>query len=384
MVWVEQPVGTGFSQGTPTAKNEADVAQQFLGFFKNFLETFDLHNRKVYITGESYAGYYVPYIADAMLNSNDTKNFGVEGIMIYDPSTSTEAVQMQIPAAAYVDYFAPLFSLNSTFTSYIHTQAAACGYTEFLDKYLVYPPPGPLPNPPLSNDKADKCDLWDDIFNAVSLINPCFDIYQIATTCPLLWDVLGFPGSFNYLPTGAEVYFNRTDVQKAINAPLMPWTECGGPVFVGGGDTSAPSGLSVLPHVIERLNKTIIGHGALDYILISNGTLLMIQNMTWNGLQGFQQKPADDFYVPYHTLQDPMTLAGAGVFGTTHTERGLTWVYTSLSGHMIPQYAPSAAYRQLEFLLGRISSLTEKSSFTTDPDGANGGKSGNATMMRYV
>ena len=95
MVWVEQPVGTGFTQGTPTATDEIDVASQFLGFWQNFVDTFGLQNRKVYITGESYAGYYVPYIADAMLNTNDTTSFGVEAIMINDPSTSTEAVQMQ-------------------------------------------------------------------------------------------------------------------------------------------------------------------------------------------------------------------------------------------------------------------------------------------------
>lgn len=66
-VWVEQPVGTGFSQGTPTATNELEVAAQFLGWFKNFVDTFGLHGRKVYIAGESYAGYYVPYIADGKL-----------------------------------------------------------------------------------------------------------------------------------------------------------------------------------------------------------------------------------------------------------------------------------------------------------------------------
>ncbi len=72
MVWVEQPVGTGFSQGTPTATSETDVAAQFMGFWENFVDTFGLHNRKIFIAGESYAGYYVPYIADAFLNENDT------------------------------------------------------------------------------------------------------------------------------------------------------------------------------------------------------------------------------------------------------------------------------------------------------------------------
>ena len=58
------------------------------------------------------------------------------------------------------------------------------------------------------------------------LINPCWDVYQVATTCPLLWDVLGFPGSIGYLPEGASVYFNRTDVQRAVNAPIQEWEEC--------------------------------------------------------------------------------------------------------------------------------------------------------------
>jgi carboxypeptidase D len=60
MVWVEQPVGTGFTQGTPTANSTEEAAQQFLGFWKNFIDTFDLKGRKVYIAGESYAGKYIP------------------------------------------------------------------------------------------------------------------------------------------------------------------------------------------------------------------------------------------------------------------------------------------------------------------------------------
>ena len=169
-----------------------------------------------------------------------------------------------VPAVAYVDYWDPLFSLNASFMADIHTRADRCGYTQFLDNYLVFPPKGPLPSPPDAN--APGCDLWDDIFAAASLVNPCFDIYQIATTCPLLWDVLGFPGSFDYLPDGATIYFNRSDVQKAINAPPTNWEECAGPVFAGNGnDKSPPSGLSILPSVIERTNKTIIGHGMLDY-----------------------------------------------------------------------------------------------------------------------
>jgi len=61
MIWVEQPVGTGFTKGNRTVNtNEEMVAADFLGFFKNFIDTFGLHNKKIFISGESYAGYYVP------------------------------------------------------------------------------------------------------------------------------------------------------------------------------------------------------------------------------------------------------------------------------------------------------------------------------------
>jgi len=95
MIWVEQPVGTGFSQGVPDATNETTVAAEFLGFFKNFIDTFGLQNKRIYITGESYAGYYVPYIADAMLNAKDSTYYDLQSIMIYDPSTSYNVVQEQ-------------------------------------------------------------------------------------------------------------------------------------------------------------------------------------------------------------------------------------------------------------------------------------------------
>lgn len=244
----------------------------------------------------------------------------------------------------------------------IHARADKCGYTEYMNKYLKFPPVSKLPEPKhTAND--DGCALWNDILNAVLLTNPCFDMYQVATTCPLLWDVLGFPGSFDYLPEGAQIYFNRTEVQKAINAPVQPWAECSNGVLER--DSSPQSSFEALPYVIDRLDRTIIVHGDLDYILISNGTLLTIQNMTWGGVQGFQSAPANDFFVPYHDDYSYGTLSASGVMGTWHTERKLTFLEQSLSGHMVPQYQPSSAYRQLEFLLGRVESLNSTKPFST-------------------
>ena len=95
MIWIDQPVSTGFSPGNITVNDELDVASQFRGFWKNFIETFSMQGYKIYITGESYAGQYIPYIASGFLDQNDTKYFNLKGIQINDPSINDDDVMIQ-------------------------------------------------------------------------------------------------------------------------------------------------------------------------------------------------------------------------------------------------------------------------------------------------
>ncbi|KAI1099531.1 alpha/beta-hydrolase [Jackrogersella minutella] len=370
VVWVEQPIGTGFSRGKVTATSEEDVAAQMMGFWKNFVDTFSLQGYKVYIAGESYAGAFCPYIASAMLDVNDTAYFDVSGMMIYDPVLGDSVVQDSATVVPFVDYHHNLMGFNDTFSAYIHGQHDTCGFADYNAKFLVYPPSGPQPASYGDGVSRECRDLWNSVLSEVMSINPCFDVYQVATTCPLLYDVLGFPGTLGYLPEGGEIYFDRADVKAAIHADVnTTWEECSSDsVFVDGNDSSDPSSWAVLPHVIDATKNVVIGHGTLDMILLPNGTLLTIQNTTWGGQLGFQSPPVEPFFVPFHTLstndeiesETDMTklgsIAGAGVMGTAHTERGLTY------------YAPSAAFRQLEFLLGHVDSLSSVQPFTTEPN----------------
>jgi carboxypeptidase D len=81
VLWVEQPVGTGFSIGDVTATSEEEIAEDFANFLLNFQKTFGISKFKIVVTGESYAGRYVPYISAEILNrkEKDPEHFNLTG-----------------------------------------------------------------------------------------------------------------------------------------------------------------------------------------------------------------------------------------------------------------------------------------------------------------
>ncbi|KAH6643429.1 serine carboxypeptidase [Truncatella angustata] len=371
VLWIDQPVGTGYTSGEPTYHNESEVADQFRGFWKNFVDTFGMHNYKVYVTGESYAGLYVPYVAGGMIDQNDTEYFDVNGIIVYDGVLSD--ISGDIVTVPFVDYWHGLFPFNQSFSENIHKAHESCGYAEYLDKYLVYPPSGQQPNDrqPGINDNHTMylpgCDVVNNVFEAILDLNPCFNIYEVSAQCPLPYDPLGFAAANFYSPPGAPtIYFNRTEVKQALHVPIdTDWEVCKDGVFPYG-DRSAPSSIVQIPKIIDKTQNVQLVHGILDLVLFENVTLLTIQNMTWGGQLGFQERPTEPLFVPYHVSPDLGTAAGSGVLGTAHTERGLTYSTVMLSGHEVPGFQPSVAYRQLEVLLGRVENLQSRVPFTTD------------------
>ncbi|KAJ7476943.1 Alpha/Beta hydrolase protein [Mycena galericulata] len=343
MLWVEQPVGTGFSQGTPNIKDENDLAAQLVGFLQQFLEVFsELNGKKLYLSGESYAGQYVPYIANYIYEHPTALDLSLQGIWISDPVLGWNVVQAEIPVVDFVHKYTNVFSFNQSFMAELDAIAEKCNYAGYYDKFATYPPAGPLPLPGKSTNFDRGCDVWDTVFDAALVKNPVFNIYRIFDTFPTLWDVLGFPGSFPDTQL-SPLYFDRKDVKLAIHAPTdVDWTECSNINVFPHGDASPPSALSVLPNVIEKSVRTVIAHGLADFILIAEGARIVIQNMTWNGQQGFQTPIANDSFI----------VDGVGSLGTAHTERGLTYLEVELSGHMIPQFSPLASFQGMAFLMG--------------------------------
>lgn len=283
VLWIENPIGTGFSEGTPTAKNEEDIAAQFAGFMGQFLNVFsELKGKKFWITGESYAETMIPYIADYVYFHPGLLDLNLQGIWMGDPIMSWPVVNV-IPALDFVHKYEHVFSLNQTFLKHLDETAKKCHYAGYMEKYVTYPPKGPFPLPGKNTSAVPGCDVWTDILDAALLINPGFNTYRIFDMYPILWDMLGFPGTFPDVQV-SPVYFDRPDVKQAIHAPLnTSWVLCS---FLNNvsvfptGDASLPPVFTVLPSVIEKSNRSVIIHGQGDYEVISEGSRIAIQKCT--------------------------------------------------------------------------------------------------------
>jgi carboxypeptidase D len=54
VLWIDSPLGTGWSTGAPAAANEHDVSAQLVGFLQQFLGVFsEMKGKNLYLTGES-------------------------------------------------------------------------------------------------------------------------------------------------------------------------------------------------------------------------------------------------------------------------------------------------------------------------------------------
>ncbi|GFQ00208.1 serine carboxypeptidase-like 49 [Phtheirospermum japonicum] len=121
ILFVDQPIGTGFSYTTketdiPTTSEEAavhfyDFIQAFFGNHPEYVKN------DFYITGESYAGHYIPAFAAQVLHGNKNKtglHINLKGMAIGNGWTNSE-----VQYATYPDYAIQMKLINQSQYKYL-------------------------------------------------------------------------------------------------------------------------------------------------------------------------------------------------------------------------------------------------------------------------
>ena len=85
LVFIEQPAGVGFSKFTDPdfTWNDDLTAENLLAGVKDFLNTFpEIKSNPFYVSGESYAGVYIPYLATYALEDTSSDRINFQGILV--------------------------------------------------------------------------------------------------------------------------------------------------------------------------------------------------------------------------------------------------------------------------------------------------------------
>lgn len=104
VVYVDQPIGTGFSTGsTGNGTNNSDNTIAAVQWLENFFDTFpDMRSKNIHLMGESFAGVFLPYIAQAIQAQNATMKVKLSSLSLGNSMWGNEAAMGDAIALSYL------------------------------------------------------------------------------------------------------------------------------------------------------------------------------------------------------------------------------------------------------------------------------------------
>ncbi|CCA72939.1 related to KEX1 protein precursor [Serendipita indica DSM 11827] len=155
--YIDQPVGTGYStaEAGTYVKDEDQMAQDFVNVLRNLVAVFpSLKRRPLYITGESYAGTYIPYIAKALTTLSTDSPVNLAKIAIGNGAMGNYGAFVEYSVLSILQSYPALIDFNSTVYEYFVEQYNLCGYNMTLE----YPARGVYPTirDPTRNDGRSR------------------------------------------------------------------------------------------------------------------------------------------------------------------------------------------------------------------------------------
>ncbi len=84
ILWLDQPTNVGFSYGNSTETSLEQVGENIFLFLQKFVTSKQpaFINRDLYITGESFAGHYIPAASQFILQHQKEFTLRLKGIVI--------------------------------------------------------------------------------------------------------------------------------------------------------------------------------------------------------------------------------------------------------------------------------------------------------------
>ncbi|XP_047310829.1 serine carboxypeptidase-like 25 [Impatiens glandulifera] len=333
LLFLETPAGVGFSYTNRSSDlyNTGDrrTAMDSLIFLRRWMERFPRYkNRDVYLTGESYAGHYVPQLAKQIMDYNNDKTnrfrIRLKGFMV--GNAVTDNYYDNLGTVTY--WWSHAMISDKTYHKLINT----CDFKLLQQKessecesFYSYAMDKEFGNIDQYNIYAVPCNKSDDQRRAFT--GQTASLPHRRPLSKSRW-LSGYdPCTENY----AEVYYNRPDVQKALHANVTgihyKWTACSDTLNRNWNDTD----VSVLP-----IYRELIAAGLRIWVFSGDIDSVVPVTATRFSLAQLKLETKTPWYPWYIKKQ---------VGGWTEVYKGLTFATVRGAGHEVPLFKPRAAFQ---------------------------------------
>ncbi|KAM1263526.1 hypothetical protein ACFX2G_029134 [Malus domestica] len=322
VLFLESPAGVGFSYSNRTsdydASGDRNTAADNYVFLVNWLERFpEYKGREFYISGESYAGHYVPQLAHTILNHNKRANktiINLKGIII-----GNAVINDETDSKGMYDYLATHALISDKTANNINK------YCNFAANATTQPKECND-----ATDAANKDTYYVDIYNIYAPL--CLSTNLTAK--PKRTSIFEFDPCSEYYAYG---YLNRPDVQQALHANVTKlshdWEPCSD-IITHWGD-SASTVLPLLHEFLDNGLRVWIFSGDIDGRVPVTSTKYSIDKMN----------------LAVKTEWHAWFLSGEVGGYTQVYEGGLTFATVREAGHQVPSYQPARGLSLIKHFL---------------------------------
>lgn len=320
LLFLESPAGVGFSYSNTSSDlytaGDNRTAEDAYAFLESWFARFPQYkHRDFYIAGESYAGHYVPQLAQLVYERNkgvenpviNLKGFMVGNAVTDDYNDYVGTFEYWWTHGLISDSTYKILQVTCDFDSSTHPSSACDEAFDLADKemgnidaYSIYTPPCNSSSSLRHRLRGRHHHLWTS-----RAYDPCTESYS-------------------------KIYFNHPEVQKALHANVTgisySWKTCSDIV----GEYWADSPLSMLPIYQELIAADLriwVFSGDTDSVVPVTATRYSIDAL---------ELPTITKWYPWYD--------NGRVGGWSQVYKGLTLVTVTGAGHEVPLHRPRQAF----------------------------------------
>ncbi|CAI2370516.1 unnamed protein product [Moneuplotes crassus] len=312
VLYVDQPLGSGFSSTQKPehrARDQDDVNEALYLFLVKFIEKYpEFKGRNFYITGESYAGHYVPGITAYIISQNNPDmnlissaigngwvNPRTQYPFYRNYAVEHELVSIPLNVLLYAGFYGCKLAIDSGYKVFAYKTC------EYLMKTITGSP---------------------NEFNVYDITKPCegFACYD-------------FSNFVNFL--------ERKDVRGIINVGDKPFNMCSGEVFKEMSGDQVNDFQPDVKYALDNGVGVLVYNGDNDFICNWRGSEAWVDEVFWEHQNTFRSAPYQKWVVDGEAA------------GEYKKVKDLTFIRVYNAGHMVPMDQPKRALEMLKDFIAR-------------------------------